>query len=134
MSLALTAGHFWVRENRWRGRSLPVASVMAQRYRFLVPAEQDQLLRQYGCGLTTAIARPSRRVDELTGTELASAGDALRKKKEKYGLKWIAFLGKGAYSAIMARRDGAGASQPKTVGGARVWVLPDIHRVRTVRI
>ena len=60
----------------------------------LLRADQDRLLPRYGCGLISAISRPTRRANELSRVELAATGDALR----------IAFLGKGAYTAIMARR------------------------------
>jgi double-stranded uracil-DNA glycosylase len=88
-------------------------------------ADQDQLLPQYGCGLISAVSRPTRRASELSRSELAAAGDALREKIEENRPKWIAFLGKRAHSAIMDRRDVAWGLQQKTLGGAGVWVLPD---------
>jgi TDG/mug DNA glycosylase family protein len=91
----------------------------------LLRADQDQLLPQYGCGLISAISRPTRRANELSRAELAAVGDALRAKIERHEPKWVAFLGKGAYSAIVARRDIAWGHQDKTLGGAKVWVLPD---------
>jgi TDG/mug DNA glycosylase family protein len=91
----------------------------------LLRADQDGSLPQYGCGLISAVSRPTRRANELTRAELVATGDALRAKIERHRPKWIAFLGKGAYSAIMARRDVAWGLQGKTLGAARVWVLPD---------
>jgi double-stranded uracil-DNA glycosylase len=92
---------------------------------FLLRADQDRSLPQYGCGLISAIDRPTKRANELSRAELAASGDALRAKIEGYRPKWIAFLGKGAYSAIMARRDISWGLQEKPMSGARVWVLPD---------
>lgn len=91
----------------------------------LIPAEQDQSLPRYGCGLISAIDRPTKRADELSRAELAGSGEALRRKVKQYAPKWVAFLGKGAYSAIVARRDVAWAAQDERFGGARVWILPD---------
>jgi TDG/mug DNA glycosylase family protein len=91
----------------------------------LLDAGQDQLLPRYGCGLISAVSRPTRRASELSRSELAAAGDALCAKIEGHRPKWVAFLGKGAYSAIVGRRDVAWGLQQKTLGGARVWVLPD---------
>ena len=88
-------------------------------------ADQDGLLPHYGCGLISAVSRPTRRASELSRSELAAAGDGLRAKIEGHRPKWIAFLGKGAYSAIVGRRDVAWGLQQKPLGGARVWVLPD---------
>lgn len=91
----------------------------------LLRADQDRSLPQYGCGLVSAISRPTRRANELSRAELAAAGDVLRAKIQSHRPKWIAFLGKGAYSAIVARRDIAWGLQGETFGAARVWVLPD---------
>lgn len=71
----------------------------------LLRPDQDRSLPQYGCGLISAISRPTRRANELPRAELAASGNALRAKIEMYRPKWIAFLGKGAYSAIVARRN-----------------------------
>jgi double-stranded uracil-DNA glycosylase len=91
----------------------------------LLRADQDQSLPQYGCGLISAISRPTRRANELSRAELATAGNVLCAKIERHRPKWVAFLGKGAYSAIIARRGVAWGPQDKTLGGAKVWVLPD---------
>jgi TDG/mug DNA glycosylase family protein len=92
---------------------------------FLLSANQDQSLPQYGCGIISAIDRPTRRANELSRAELAASGDALCAKIGRYRPKWIAFLGKGAYSAIMARRKVGWGLQDRPMNGARVWVLPD---------
>jgi double-stranded uracil-DNA glycosylase len=91
----------------------------------LLRADQDRSLPQYGCGLISAVNRPTRRASELSRSELAASGDALRAKIDRYWPKWIAFLGKGAYSAITARRDVGWGLQEDPMSGARVWVLPD---------
>ena len=119
--LAATTGHrFAGPSNRfWRVIHLAGFSPL------LLRADQDWTLPRYGCGLISAISRPTRRANELSRTELAAAGVALRVKIERHHPKWVAFLGKGAYSAIMARRDIIWGLQEKALAGARVWVLPD---------
>jgi double-stranded uracil-DNA glycosylase len=42
-----------------------------------------------------------------------------------YAPRFVAFLGKAAYSALSCRRDIAWGSQPTALGGAAVWVLPN---------
>lgn len=91
----------------------------------LLRADQDRSLPQYGCGLISAVSRPTRRASELSRGELAASGEALRAKIDRFRPKWIAFLGKGAYSAIMARRDVKWGLQEQPLGNAHVWVLPD---------
>ena len=119
--LAAATGHRFPGPTNRFWRTLHLAGFTAG----LLPAEQDQSLPQYGCGLVSAVARPTRRAGELSRAELVSAGDILRTKVEKYAPKWIAFLGKGAYAAIMARRQVTWGLQGKSFGGTSVWVLPD---------
>src|ERR1700744_3539403 len=61
----------------------------------LLRADQDRSLPQYGCGLISAVSRPTRRASELSRGELAASGDALRAKIDRCRPKWVAFLGKG---------------------------------------
>jgi mismatch-specific thymine-DNA glycosylase len=58
----------------------------------LLRAGQDRSLSQYGCGLTSATSRPTRRPNELSRTKTC--------RGERHRPKWITFLGKGAYSAV----------------------------------
>ena len=119
--LAATTGHRFAGPSNRFWRVIHLAGFTP----VLLRADQDRLLPRYGCGLISAVSRPTRRANELTRAELFTAGDALRAKIERHWPKWVAFLGKGAYSAIMARRDVAWGMQEKTLGAARVWVLPD---------
>jgi TDG/mug DNA glycosylase family protein len=118
---AAAVGHNFVgRSNRfWRAIHLAGFTPMQ------IAAEQDHCLLDYGCGLTTAVARPTRRADELSRDELVGAAAALRRKVEHFAPRTIAFLGKTAYAAIAAKRDVHWGPQPETFGGASVWVLPN---------
>jgi TDG/mug DNA glycosylase family protein len=117
---AAAAGHSFVNPSNRFWRTLHLAGFTPVR---LAP-EQDQTLLQYGCGLTTAVARPTQRASELSRAELASAATALEHKIALFAPHTIAFLGKAAYSAIMAR-DVHWGVQPTRFGGASVWVLPN---------
>jgi TDG/mug DNA glycosylase family protein len=90
-----------------------------------ISSDQDRSLLNYGCGLTAAVARPTRRADELSRDELLLGGQVLRRKIEHYLPHTIAFLGKAAYASIIARRDISWGSQPDIFAGAAVWVLPN---------
>jgi TDG/mug DNA glycosylase family protein len=91
----------------------------------LMSAEQDQLLLNYGCGLTTAVARPTRSASELTRAELRGAGEALERKIRRYSPRVLAFLGKAAYAAITGQHQVEWGRQSSQFGGAQVWVLPN---------
>jgi TDG/mug DNA glycosylase family protein len=118
---AAATGHNFVgRSNRF-WRAIHLAGFTPHQ----IAAEDDQTLLRYGCGLTTAVARPTRRADELSQAELADAGEVLRRKIERYAPRHVAFLGKAAYAAITLRRDIAWGPQPESFGGAGAWLLPN---------
>ncbi len=88
-------------------------------------AEEDQTFVKYGCGLTVAVARPTRKAEEITREEMFAGAAALRAKIEHYAPRTIAFLGKAAFAAIMTQRDVTWGPQPARFGGAAVWVVPN---------
>jgi TDG/mug DNA glycosylase family protein len=118
---AAAAGHNFVGRGNRFWRAIHLAGFTPRQ----IPAEEDQTLLNYGCGLTTAIARPTRRADELSRQELAGASAALKRKIEFYAPRTIAFLGKAVYAAILAKPDIAWGAQLDRFGGAAVWILPN---------
>jgi TDG/mug DNA glycosylase family protein len=118
---AAAAGHNFVGHSNRFWRAIHLAGFTPHQ----IAAENDRDLLTYGCGLTTAVARPTRRADELTREELVAATDALRRKMQHYAPRTIAFLGKAAYAAIVGRRDVPWGPQAERFAGADVWVLPN---------
>ncbi len=92
--------------------------------RLLDPSE-EQLLLQYGCGITNVANRPSAAADELSREELIEGGRQLSEKVARFGPRWLAVLGLGAYRTAFARPKAVIGPQDETIGGARVWVLPN---------
>jgi TDG/mug DNA glycosylase family protein len=90
----------------------------------LMPAECRKLLR-FGCGLTTAVRRPTAASGELAPSEFADGADALRARIRKYAPEHIAFMGKAAYRVIERPSSIEWGEQSKTFAGARAWVLPN---------
>lgn len=88
------------------------------------PAD-DRLLLNEGCGLTTVVARPTACADEISVGEFTAASAALKSKIEMYKPRFVAFLGKLAYSAIVDRSTVEWSRQTEQFGGAGVWVLPN---------
>jgi TDG/mug DNA glycosylase family protein len=118
---AATAGHNFVgRSNRF-WRTLHLAGFTPT----LIPAEEDHRLLDYSCGLTAAVARPTRRAQDLRPDELRGAAEPLRAKLARYRPRTIAFLGKAAYAAIVQRREVAWGAQADPFAGAAVWVIPN---------
>jgi TDG/mug DNA glycosylase family protein len=92
--------------------------------RVLDPSE-EQLLITYGCGITNVANRPSAAADELSREELIEGGRQLAEKVARFGPRWLAVLGLGAYRTAFARPKAVIGPQEETIGGARVWVLPN---------
>lgn len=87
--------------------------------------ENDRSLLKYGCGLTTAVARATRRADELRTDEFVLATAALERKIVRYAPRAVAFLGKPAYSAITRMQKVHWGLQAIPFGGAAAWVIPN---------
>jgi TDG/mug DNA glycosylase family protein len=118
---AAAAGHhFHNRSNRfWRVLHLSGFTPVQ------IAPEDDRSILDYGYGLTTAVARPTRRADEVSRGEFAASGEALARKLAPLTPRAIAFLGKAAYAQIAKRPEVAWGRQAMPFAGAEVWVLPN---------
>lgn len=92
-------------------------------YQF-APGEQEKLL-ELGLGITNVVARPSARADELTIDEMREGAGVLAEKVERYSPKVLAILGVTVYRAAFGRKKAQVGAQQDTVGGARLWILPN---------
>ena len=92
--------------------------------RQLRPDEQHELLA-LGLGITNVVARATARADELTRAELLEGGEVLRGKVRRLRPRWLAVVGVTAYRTAFDDRGAAVGEQPGSVGGTRVWVLPN---------
>lgn len=117
---AATGHHFAGRGNRF-WRALYLAGLTPE----LLDPEHDRLLLQYGYGLTTAVARPTARADELSRAEIEAEALQFEAKIRRYAPDVIAFLGKAAICAMSGARDIEWGPQTARFGGARAWVLPN---------
>jgi TDG/mug DNA glycosylase family protein len=117
---AVTGRHFASGSNRfWRALHLAGFTPIQ------ISPEHGETILQYGYGLTTAVARPTRQARDLSRSELAQSASGLRGKIESYRPAVLAFLGKPAYAAISGKKDIAWGRQDERFGGAVVWVLPN---------
>ncbi|MEV5305930.1 G/U mismatch-specific DNA glycosylase [Streptomyces diastaticus] len=119
--LTAETGHHFARP---RKRFWPVLHRSGFTPRRFAPAEQH-LLPQLGLGITNVVARPSARADELTAEEFREGGALLTAKVARLAPSWLAVVGITAYRAAFAERRAVVGPQERTVGGARVWVLPN---------
>ncbi|MFI6927341.1 G/U mismatch-specific DNA glycosylase [Nonomuraea spiralis] len=114
-------GHHFARPGN---RFWPALHLSGFTPRLLAPAEQH-LLPSYGLGITNIVPRASAKASELTRDELAEGGRHLAGKVAELGPRVLAVLGISAYRTAFARPRSVIGPQPETVGGARVWVLPN---------
>jgi double-stranded uracil-DNA glycosylase len=120
MSAAVAGHHFVGRGNRF-WRVIHLAGFTPEE---ILPAN-DRMILRHQCGLTTVVQRPTARADQLSAQEYLASAAQFEQKITYYGPRFVAFLGKAAYSALSNRREIAWGSQPIAFGGAGVWVLPN---------
>lgn len=96
----------------------------------------DDRLIDWGYGITNIVARPTPGVSDLTMAELRAGRAALERKVRRYKPEVVALVGITVYRALfpsVGRSFSSGAGSrivkpgpmPETLGGARVWVLPN---------
>lgn len=132
MQSAAVGLHFASRSNRfWR-----VLHLAGFTPRQLEP-EEAHLLLDYGCGITSAVDRPTVSATDLSRADYLGARPLFERKVAEYRPRYLAFLGKPASSVFLNRRDLSWGSQPATFGGSAVWVLPNpsgLNRAFSIRM
>jgi TDG/mug DNA glycosylase family protein len=87
--------------------------------------EESRLLLDYGCGITSAVARPTVSASDLSQADYIAARPVFERKIAKYRPRYLAFLGKPASSVFLSQRNLSWGLQPTAFGGSAVWVLPN---------
>jgi TDG/mug DNA glycosylase family protein len=119
MRSAAVGLHFANRTNRF-WRVLHLAGFTAWQFE----PEEARLLLDYGCGITSAVTRPTVSATDLSRADYIAAQPAFERKIAKYSPRYLAFLRKPACSVFLNQRDLSWGLQPATIGGSAVWVLP----------
>ncbi len=120
LKAAATGHHFAGRGNRF-WRVLHLAGFTPEE----MAPQNDRMILGYGCGLTSVVERPTARADQLSPQDFAAAAADFERKIARYVPRFVAFLGKAAYSGLSGRRDIAWGPQPTTIAGSAIWVLPN---------
>jgi TDG/mug DNA glycosylase family protein len=87
--------------------------------------EEARLLLDYGCGITSAVARATVSASDLSRADYIAAHPLFERKIAKYRPRYLAFLGKPASSVFLSQRNLSWGLQPTAFGGSAVWVLPN---------
>lgn len=118
---AAEAGHHFLNRSNRFWRVLYLSGFTPHQ----IEPENDRSILQYGYGLTTAVARPTRRAAEVSRGEFKLARTALEAKIRKFAPHAVAFLGKPAYAEMTGSMKIQWGLQPAPFAGARAWVLPN---------
>ncbi|MEV6120124.1 G/U mismatch-specific DNA glycosylase [Streptomyces sp. NPDC052077] len=119
--MTAATGHHFARPGN---RFWPVLHRSGFTPRLLQPSEQRELL-SYGLGITNVVARASARADELTTEEYREGGRSLTRRVTRLRPRWLAVVGVTAYRVAFDDRHAKIGPQNRTIGGTRVWVLPN---------
>jgi double-stranded uracil-DNA glycosylase len=92
--------------------------------RLLRPSEQAELL-PLGLGITNVVDRATAGAAELSPAEIREGGAALAAKVARLRPEWVAVLGITVYRTAFGRPGARTGRQQETLGGARLWVLPN---------
>lgn len=120
MSAAASGHHFVGRNNRF-WRVIHLAGFTPEE---ILPQE-DRTILSYGYGLTSVVKRPTARADQLLPGEFTAAAAEFERKIARHTPRFIAFLGKAAYSGLSGQRDVAWGLQPTRMQNAAIWILPN---------
>jgi TDG/mug DNA glycosylase family protein len=82
-------------------------------------------LLDLGLGVTNLVGRSSARAAELTPEELRRGGRRLVRTVRRWQPRFVAVVGMGAYRVAFGKPKAVVGEQAETVGGARVWLLPN---------
>lgn len=91
----------------------------------LFAAEEGERLLEVDCGITAVVRRPTAGADELTSRDFAAAAAPFGAMLDEYRPRYLAFLGKAAYSALTGQRSIAWGRQAAPMHGGIAWVLPN---------
>ena len=115
------AGHHFARPGN---RFWPALHASGFTPRLLRPAEEQELLA-LGLGITNVVARATAAAAELSRDELREGGRRLEALAERWRPAYVAVLGVTAYRAAFGEPRAVLGQQDRTLGPARLWVLPN---------
>lgn len=92
--------------------------------RQLRPDEQNLLL-DFGLGITNIVPRASARADELTPAELRAGAARLTRLAAKFHPRYLAIVGISAYRTAFDRPKATIGEQSDSIADSRLWVLPN---------
>jgi TDG/mug DNA glycosylase family protein len=90
-----------------------------------LPPQDERRLLGYGCGITAAVRRPTKKATEVSPKEFRQARRGFAARMRYFAPRSIAFLGKGAFLAMTDQPHVTWGRQPKEFAGTAAWILPN---------
>ncbi|MBW3638095.1 MAG: G/U mismatch-specific DNA glycosylase, partial [Armatimonadetes bacterium] len=118
---SVVVGHHFARPGN---RFWPALFASGWTPRRFLPVEDWDLLH-LGLGITNVVARATVGAADLEREEFESGGKLLVARVRRYEPRFVAILGISAYRTAFARPKAILGLQNETLGGARIWVLPN---------
>lgn len=118
---AAAAGHHFVGRSNKFWRVLHLSGFTPEQ----IEPENDATLLTYGLGVTSIVERPTAGVDDLARNEFIAATKPFEQWVRRFAPRYIAFLGKAGYGALIGRQVVSWGRQSEPFGGAVAWVLPN---------
>jgi len=91
----------------------------------LVHSWEEHQLLEHGLGITNLVARATASAAELTPAELREGRRRLERTVRRFGPRWVAVVGIGAYRTAFERPRAIMGEQSDCIAGSRLWVLPN---------
>jgi double-stranded uracil-DNA glycosylase len=114
-------GHHFARPGNRFWPALHLGGLTPRR---LSPAEEELLL-DYGLGITNLVPRATASAAELDNREISAGGIQLREKLEIYQPGVLAVLGIGAYRTAFNKPQAQIGPQHLRFGKTAIWALPN---------
>jgi double-stranded uracil-DNA glycosylase len=114
-------GHHFARPGNRFWRTLHASGFTP---RILSPFEERELLG-FGLGITNLVNRATATATGVADTQLRRGVGNVRRKVRRFGPRWLALLGLGAYRTAFGRPLASVGRQEETIGGTGIWLLPN---------
>jgi double-stranded uracil-DNA glycosylase len=118
---AAAAGHSFANRSNRFWPALHRAGLTPRR----LSGPEERRLLDFGLGLTSIVRRPTARAAQLSRDELVAGGRELAERVREVRPAWLAMLGVTGYRAAFGRPEAGLGPRRETVGGARVWIVPN---------
>jgi TDG/mug DNA glycosylase family protein len=89
-----------------------------------LPGDREYMIER-GIGISSLVMKATARADELTSAELREGAALLTERVRMLHPNVVGMLGITAYRTGFGRPEAKVGPQDETVGGARLWVLPN---------